>query len=199
MKTSNAIIMKEARETLKGNWLLAVGTFALYSFINFIPEIIPKFGVFIPWLILGPMSLGVSMFSLSLLRKENPNFEKIFDGFKNFWVALLTYFAITLFTLLWTLLLIIPGIIASLSYSMTFYILADNKTLRPLEAIKLSKKMMKGFKRKLFLLHLRFFGWLILSVLTLGIGFLWLVPYIQISVARFYEDLKNNQAVPSIV
>ena len=90
------------------------------------------------------------------------------------------------------LLLIIPGIIAALSYSMTFYILADDNSIGAMDAIKKSKKMMDGYKWKYFCLGLRLLGWALLCVLTLGIGFLWLIPYAQVSVAKFYDDVKAN-------
>jgi uncharacterized membrane protein len=97
-----------------------------------------------------------------------------------------------LFILLWTLLLIIPGIIAAISYSMTFYILADDNSIGAMDAIDKSKKMMDGYKWKCFCLGLRFLGWALLCILTLGIGFLWLMPYMQVSMAKFYDDVKAN-------
>jgi len=97
-----------------------------------------------------------------------------------------------IFILLWTLLLIVPGIIAAISYSMTFYIIADDNSIAAKEAIDKSKKMMDGYKWKFFCIGLRFFGLALLCVLTLGIGFLWLFPYIQVTVAKFYDDIKAN-------
>ncbi|GHT57847.1 hypothetical protein FACS18945_2990 [Bacteroidia bacterium] len=90
----------------------------------------------------------------------------------------------------WSLLLIIPGIIAAISYSMTFYIIADDPAISAMDAINKSKKMMYGYKMKYFCLSLRFLGWALLCILTLGIGFLWLMPYIQVTFAKFYDDLK---------
>ena len=87
--------------------------------------------------------------------------------------------------------LIIPGIIAAYAYSMAFFIMADNPSVGALEAIRRSKAIMRGRKAKLFCLDLRFLGWGILCLLTLGIGFLWLVPYIQASHAHFYEDVRQ--------
>jgi uncharacterized membrane protein len=96
------------------------------------------------------------------------------------------------FIILWMLLLIIPGIIAALSYSMTFYIIADDETMDAMEAIDKSKAMMDGYKWKYFCLALRFVGWALLCLLTLGIGFFWLMPYMQVTNAKFYEDVKAN-------
>lgn len=97
-----------------------------------------------------------------------------------------------LYVLLWTLLLIVPGIIAALGYSMTFYILADEPELKAEEALRKSKAMMDGYKLKLFYLDLRFFLLAFLCILTLGIGFLWLIPYVNVTTALFYEDIKEG-------
>ena len=98
------------------------------------------------------------------------------------------------FILLWMLLLIIPGIIAALAYSQTFYILAEDESIGAMDALKKSKEMMNGYKWKYFCLSLRFLGWVLLCILTLGIGFLWLAPYVEVSYAHFYEELKNQNA-----
>ena len=195
MKTENSILMKRARESLVGKWGLAVGTMFVYSLIVFAVQSIPKAGPVLGLLIGGPMALGLVIFSLSLSRNQNPKFEQIFEGFKRFGTALGTQLLVTLYTLLWTLLLIIPGIIAALSYSMTFYIMADNNSVGIRESIRMSKKMMMGYKWKLFCLGLRFIGWVLLCILTLGIGFLWLIPYMQISTAKFYDDIKTPEIV----
>lgn len=98
-----------------------------------------------------------------------------------------------LFIVLWSFLLIIPGIIAAYGYSLIFFILADEPSIGISEALKKSKAMMRGYKWKYFCLSFRFFGWVILSILSCGIGFLWLAPYMQVSFAKFYEDLKAGQ------
>lgn len=98
---------------------------------------------------------------------------------------------IGIFIFLWSLLLIIPGIIAAYRYSMAFYILNDNPKMGAMDALRESKKMMVGYKGKLFFLSLSFIGWTILSVLTLGIGFLWLIPYMNTTTANFYQNLKD--------
>ena len=90
------------------------------------------------------------------------------------------------------LLFIIPGIIKAFSYAMTPYILEENPELSANDAIDHSRAMMKGHKFDLFWLYLSFIGWFILCILTLGIGFLWLTPYMETSVAAFYEDVKAD-------
>ena len=196
MKTENSVLMKQAREALSGKWGLAIWAFFLYFLITLIIQNIPKVGSFIPLFISGPMALGFAIFSLSISRNQNPKLEQIFEGFKRFGTSLVAFILMSLFTLLWTLLLIVPGIIASLSYSMTFYIIADHSSMGAIETIKRSKKMMYGFKWKYLELQLRFLGWALLSILTLGIGLLWLVPYMSISNAKFYEDIKIVNLTP---
>lgn len=140
----------------------------------------------------GAFAYGQAVIGLTLIREDKLELELIFSGFKNlnrYFVFLATSLIITIFTIAWMLLLIIPGIIAALSYSMTFYILVDQPHLSSLEAIQQSKILMKGHKWQLFTLYLRFIGLGILCILTLGIGFLWLVPYANICLAQFYEQL----------
>jgi uncharacterized membrane protein len=98
-----------------------------------------------------------------------------------------------LFLFLWSLLLIIPGIIKSLSYSQTFFLLRDHSEYTMFEAITESRKMMNGYKWKYFLLGLSFIGWGILCLFTLGIGFLWLVPYVSTAMATFYNQIVFSQ------
>ena len=192
MKKENVVLMKEARETLAGNWGLPMGICFLYMLIVAIVGSPHKIGSLLSFLISGPMMLGLATFSLAYARKQEANISQLFVGFNEFGRALLAYFLMVLFILLWALLLIVPGIIAALSYSQMFFILAEDKTIKAGNAMKKSKMMMNGNKKKLFYLSLRFLGWALLSVLTLGIGFLWLFPYIQITMAKFYDDIKSS-------
>jgi uncharacterized membrane protein len=182
MATANALIMKDARESLSGKWGMAILAFAIYwALSSALGPIMIVIG--------GPMMIGIALFSLNISRGNEADLTLVFDGFKKFGEGLVAYLLVTLYVFLWTLLLIIPGIIAMLSYSQVFYILAENNVTGP-DALKMSKEMMNGYKWKYFLLGWRFFGWMLLSILTLGIGFLWLVPYMQVSYAKFYEDIK---------
>ena len=190
MSTDNTTLMRMARESLNGKWGLAIGTFLLYSLIMGSFGAMRQLGI-LSLIIGGPMMLGAALFSLSIVREEETRVEVLFQGFKNFSTALVTYLLMILYIFLWTLLLIIPGIIAALSYSMTFYILVDEPGIKPSEALELSKSMMDGYKMKLFTLYLWFFLLALLCILTLGIGFLWLIPYAEITMATFYEDIKE--------
>ena len=118
--------------------------------------------------------------------------EPIFHGFDDFWTAIKAQFFIGLFCALWYLLLIIPGIIKACAYSMTFYILAENKGMPVLEAITLSRKMMDGHKMDFFLLGLSFIGWLVLVVITFGIAGIWVYPYLAATSTNFYLSVKED-------
>ncbi len=196
MNTENVVLMRMARESLKGKWGLAIGGFVVYMLICLSLQLIPIAGPIASLIIMGPLVLGLSIFSLAISRNQEAKLEQIFQGFNNFGTALGAYLLMLLFVLLWTLLLIVPGIIAALSYSLTFYILADDNSIGAMDAIKKSKKMMDGYKWKYFCMGLRFLGWAILCVFTLGIGFLWLMPYMQVSLAKFYDDVKANSMMP---
>lgn len=194
LKTPNAELMTQARESLKGKWGLAIGAFVvvvLLSCVQFIPEV----GQLILLVITGPLSVGYATFSIALARGEHAEVAQVVSGFNKFGVSVGAYILMVIFILLWSLLLIIPGIIAALSYSMTYYIIADEDLTDPLEALRKSKAMMQGNKWKLFCLGLRFFGWMLLCILTLGIGYLWLAPYMTISYIKFYDDIKNSEAL----
>ena len=147
----------------------------------------------------GPFDLGLAGYFLKRVRGEEIFTKNIFDGFKQFPRSFLLMLLICIFIFLWTLLLIIPGVIKSFSYSMAFYIMYDNPEIKASEALEKSKIMMNGYKWKLLLLSLSFIGWGILSLLTLGIGFFWLRPYVGLTIANFYENLKINQGAQETV
>lgn len=185
-----------ARERLKGNWGNPILVCFLYSIILGGVGAIPAVGPIVSVVVSGPFLLGLAIYFIRFTRMDNPPIEVMFDGFKNFGSSFLLSLLVGIFTFLWALLLIIPGIIASLSYSQAFYILSDNPQIGVMDAIRQSKEMMKGRKWKYFVLQLSFIGWGLLSVLSLGIGFLWLIPYIQTTEANFYNDLKFSSLTP---
>ncbi|MHA8066607.1 DUF975 family protein [Aquirufa sp. ROCK2-A2] len=219
---TNSQITLASREKLSGNWLPAILSFLIIAILLNLhylssetlstPITLPSFFPYsdtinvssklsfnyaniVTFILGGALSFGGAVFSLFLVRGEKTDIELIFSGFKDlnrFFVFLASNILILIFTIAWTLLLIIPGIIAALSYSMTYYILVDNPEMSSLEAINQSKLMMKGHKWQLFKLWLRFIGLGCLCVLTIGIGFLWLIPYANICSAQFYDSLLED-------
>ena len=144
-----------------------------------------------------PLMVGLANAFLRLLtRGENDLLGNTYRiATKNYWHKVWGMFLMYLFIVLWSFLFIIPGIIKAFSYAMTPYILEENPELSANEAIDRSRAMMKGHKFDLFWLFLSFIGWFFLSLLTLGIGGLWLGPYMQTATAAFYEDVKADYEV----
>jgi uncharacterized membrane protein len=178
-----------SRLRLRGGWLAAVGMLLIYSIIISLSSLV----VIGPLVLSGPLALGFTGYYLKKSRGEAVKLEDLFAGFRQFGSSFLLWLLEFIFLTLWTCLLIVPGIVKYFSYSMAFYILRDNPEIGAAEAITRSRKMMLGYKGKLFGLYLSFIGWALLCCLSLGIGFLWLIPYMELSHANFYEDLKQNQ------
>jgi uncharacterized membrane protein len=194
MERPNSELLQEARESLSGRWGLAIGGFLVGGLITGVAQNVPVVGIIISLIITGPMMLGLAVFAQSYSRKnKEPQIDQVFSGFNNFGVALGTYLLMILYVFLWMLLLIVPGIIAAISYSQVFFILADNPSMGASEVLDKSKQMMNGYKMKYFLLGFNFIGWALLCILTLGIGFLWLMPYVRVTYANFYNEISDGQ------
>lgn len=143
----------------------------------------------------GPLIIGFYNACQRLLNEHQDSvIENMFSiAFNRYLHNVALYALLALKIFLWTLLLIIPGIIKSLSYSMAPFIAIEHPEYSVSEAINASKAMMKGHKMRLFLLCLSFIGWMILGLLTLGIGYLWLMPYMYTTVAAFYNNIKAQE------
>ncbi len=179
--------------------LLAVGPseFKLFSLPFFTPADVDwkasSWDFLISLFVFVPLEIGFINALKELVNRGDDNITKNsfvigFSGWiHNVWTMFLTY----VFIILWTLLLIVPGLIKTFSYAMTPFIVVDHPELSANECIDMSKKMMKGHKFDLFYLWLSFIGWMILCILTLGIGLFWLIPYIEASTVAFYNDVKT--------
>lgn len=148
-----------------------------------------------------PMVFIMSMAFLEIAKGNDcPKVSFLFEPYKNIRTAV-RYFVIILlkglFIFLWTLLLIIPGLIKAYSYSMAEYIAYEHPELTPAQAIRKSEEMMRGHKWELFVLDLTFIGWFLLSILTCGLLFLFVGPYLQTTHAHFYLSLKEDTVAES--
>ncbi len=215
--TTNQEFKNAALAALRGNWTAAVlgtlvvaviacpivGASSLYELFN--PDVFaygvasPLYGIsgtttLLALFVLMPLTVGFTYAFNALYLYSNPNVlsNSFGYGFKIYWRAIGGMLLVQIFTFLWALLLVIPGIIKAYSYAMTPYILVDNPELSVREAIRRSQQMMVGQKFNLFWLQLSFIGWFFLACITGGIGFLWLAPYYQTSQAVFYQNLRNN-------
>ena len=189
----NAKYFREAAwAQLTGNWKPAVLVTLVYILIVGAMEGAKSLN-FLSIFVLGPLSYGYYVSFLNSKRTgEVVRIENLFDGFKDYARVFLTNLLQSIYIVLWTLLLIVPGIIKSISYSQTFFVLKDNPELKNNAAIERSMAMMEGHKMEYFCLILSFIGWLLLGILTLGIGLLWVNPYIATATAHFYEYVKED-------
>jgi uncharacterized membrane protein len=207
--SSNKELMADARRSLSGCWTMSVLGYLVYSVLIgslyfFMQAVVlysgtlgstqvglAQLGVSITSLLIsGALTVGIYSFFLVIAQDGEVRFEALFKGFKRFLTSFGVYVLSTLLIMLWSILFIIPGIIAVYRYAMVYFIVADEESVGPLEALRQSKMMMAGNKWKLFGLQWRFFGWALLAVFTGGLGFIWLIPYMQTSFAQFYEDVK---------
>lgn len=193
----NRIYLKNrAKQILGGRifadtWLYALLALAIASAVNSIAgAVLPGVGAI---LVTGPMSLGAAYVILKLARTgQKIDFKDLFLGFtqdigQNILLGLLS----SLFVALWSLLLIVPGIMKAYSYSMIYYIKADHPEYDWRTCLHASQEMTYGHKMELFVLDLSFIGWYILGALCLGVGTLWVIPYHETAKALVYEQIKK--------
>lgn len=144
-------------------------------------------------LVFLPLGWGFIVYFLNLIRFEDINYSRLFDGYKDILRIFLATFLSYLVIVIGLCLLIVPGIILATGLLMTDFILKDDPEISAIDAMAKSWKMTNGHKAELFYLFLSFIGWIVLSLLTLGVGFLILSPYMQTTLAHYYEDLKEEQ------
>jgi len=164
----------------------------IYALLAVAVSFIPVIGGIISFIISPALVLGMTMYFLKLARGQEADFGTLFEGFSNFVRAFCLNFMVGIFIFLWSLLLIVPGFIAALKYSMVYYILADNPQIGVFEAIRESKRITDGHKWELFVLYLSFLGWMILGAITFGVGYLYVTPYMTTTIANFYDKIKGE-------
>ena len=147
--------------------------------------------VLVNFIIGGAVQLGYAVYLLKQYHRQETSIGDLFSQFFRFGTGFAQKFLVGLYTLLWTLLFIIPGLIKSLSYAMTPFVLADDPNLTANQAITRSRELMDGHKWELFVLDLTFIGWELLGALTLGIGLLWVIPYKNAAYAAFYRQIAG--------
>ena len=183
-----------SKQNLKGNWTEAVLFTLVYGLLLGVIGTVASFTLGIVYLLVaGPFILGLHIFFYKIANNaEEAEVSDVFGGFKHFFNAIVLSIVQDIFIFLWSLLLIVPGIIKAFAYSMTYFVYLDDPTLSTTECISKSQELMKGHKWQYFVLNLSFIGWALLCLLTLGIGFLWLDSYINTAKANFYKMLKGD-------
>lgn len=181
-------IKAAAKQQIKGN----IATFFGLSIVISLILSVSSFTFVGPLILTGPLTLGIVLFMFEVTRKGKGQFNTGFKGFNQFGSSFIATLLMVIFICLWSILLVIPGIIAVYRYAMTYYILADNPGMSGSDAIKKSKEMMKGHKWELFVLLLSFFWWYVLCIITFGLAGIYVGPYINATIVNYYEKLKAN-------
>jgi len=150
------------------------------------------FGIAFGLFVSNPIRVGQSRYYLEN-RYQKPEILRLFSSFGPQYMNIVkTMFFKGLYIFLWSLLLVIPGIVKSYEYFAVEYILAENPGIDPKRALELSRRMTDGRKWDIFVLNLSFLGWFILCMFTAGAGFLFLAPYLQATYAELYSALRDR-------
>ena len=197
----NNQIMKEAQESLKGEWGISIAACLIAGVITIMITILGGYLINEDWggnllslFVTPPIGVGLALFFLNIHSGNKLEIRTIFNPFKEVWLnSVLAYFMMIVIIIIGSILFIIPGIIAFLMFSQVFYIIAEDNKIDPYNALVKSKKMMEGNKWKLFKIWLIIFLLAIVCILTLGIGFIWLAPYQNAVYAKFYNVIKQGK------
>lgn len=192
--------MKSSRELRHQAWEQLRKSYWMVLVVTLIVTAVPTATsvAVVGFILMGPLLVGQAIYLIDMIEtgSEGKKIELVIEGFKRSFVnSFLAVLLTGIFTFLWSLLFIIPGIIKSLAYAMTPYIIAENPEIDAMKAIDMSQEMMKGHKMELFFLHLSFIGWYILGVITFGVGMFFILPYVQTAVANFYVELRGKKVV----
>lgn len=184
---TRADIKIRAKGILRQNYSMSLVPILIYIAISALAATV-TFGL--GFIITLPLAVGMQLIYIMLWRDEHPSFELMFQSAfsENFGRKLGGMLLVSVFTFLWSLLFVIPGIVKMYSYAMTPYILAKYPNVEAMQAINISQRIMRGRKLELFVVELSFLGWQLLSVLTLGIlNILYVTPYIFITKAGCFD------------
>ena len=188
-----------AKQQIKGKigilFVITLIIGAISGLANLILSFVPMVGLVATVIITPAFALSIARIYLSLTTGATPVVKDAFNGFDDFWSAFKVTFLVGIYTFLWSLLFVIPGIVKAYSYSMATYRLAENKGKYARECIAESKDMTHGHKMDLFVLSLSFIGWILLCTITFGIAYIWVGPYMQTTFANAYKALRPVQTV----
>ena len=186
-----AELKARAKQMLSGNIGMLIVCFIIMAELEVVCNMIPLVGPIASICVSGPLALGTAYIYLNLTRGYEPDVNILFSGFQRFVDALVLTLLIGIFTFLWSLLLVVPGIIKAISYSQAYYILAEHPEMSGKEALDASIEMMDGHKMDYFVLILSFIPWMLLCSITCGIALLYVVPYMSATLVNFHEAIKS--------
>ncbi|MBR6650681.1 MAG: DUF975 family protein [Clostridia bacterium] len=202
-----AELKSKAKQQIKGKigilFVITLVIGVVSAGVTFLLGLIPYVGSIAAAIIVTPaFALSIVRVYLMVVGGKTPEVKDAFCGFDDFWSAFKVTFLVSLYTFLWSLLFVIPGIIKSFAYSMSLYILAENPGKSARECIKESVDMTNGHKGELFVLSLSFIGWELLGCITFGIAYIWVIPYVYATYVNVYHSLKpvvNVSAEPEVI
>lgn len=186
-------LMREARSILQPYWLISVGVCLVYAIVLGVPPELNTYGEWLSLLLAGPLNLGLCMYFLKISNSESPGIENIINGFQPLLQVLLLYFVSSLLIVLGLLLFILPGIVLSMGFSMSYYIMAEQQDITFVEALQKSWDLTQDHKMDLFLLNIRFIPWYVLGLLCLVVGVFVVIPWHQTTLALVYKELKAKK------
>lgn len=191
-----------AKRRLDGRVILCFAILLLVWVATTAIHMIPVVGAIAVLVLSGAIEISLCyIFYQMVAKNKKPEINDLMIGFQddNFLRGLVGYLMQLVFVFLWSLLLVIPGIIKSIAYSQMFYIMADDPEIDPTDAMKKSIKLMDGHKMDYFLLQLSFIPWYLLCGLTFGILYIWVGPYINATEAAFYKEISGVKSQASRV
>ena len=185
-------LMRKARTLLEPHWILAIGVCLANAVMVAAPAELDSYGEIVSLLLAGPLQLGLCFFFLNLVKGKETRFELLFEGFKPLLTVLLAYAIITALTVISLILLIVPGIVVALGFSMTYYVIAEDPEISFQTALEQSWKLTDGYKMELLELNLRFIPWYLLGLLCFIVGVFAVVPWHNTTLTLYYQYLKEN-------
>lgn len=188
---NRALLKDRAKSNIQGNMGMLIVCFLIVEAIMMGVAFIPYVGTIAQIAIAGPFALGTAYIYVNLRSRYAPDVNVLFSAFQRFGDCLSLYLLYSVFTMLWSFLLVVPGIIKAIGWSQIWYISAENPNMSAKEVMEKSAEMMDGYKMEYFKLTLSFIPWMMLCCVTCGIALFYVIPYMNATYVEFYYNLKD--------
>lgn len=193
MDFTRAELKEQAKQQMSGKTGGIILAYFVMMVVAGAAGAIPVVGYIAPIIVSPVLNIGWTKICLNLTYGDEPNISTLFEGFgKDLGRILGTFWLVSLFTFLWSLLFIVPGIVMGYAYSQAIRIMIENPEMSPMDCIRASKEMMMGRKMDLFMLHLSFILWILLMIVTCGLAALYVGPYMSVTETNFYHRVKQG-------
>ena len=196
LKEETRELLRTAQVSPRGMTALYLGISLVLSLVDALTSsavpsgILDTFVSILVSLMSAVLSAGFVMYCMAVRQGQRAEYLTLFDGFSFVGKVIGLNILIAVFTFLWSLLFVIPGIVKRYAYSMAYYIKLDHPDYGWKACIDESRQLMDGHKWEKFVLDLSFLGWIIVGSLCLGVGTLWVTPYMEATNAQFYEYVR---------